>query len=59
MHLAIKSVEEIGSARPVRMLIFNGAPTDLVDHQNKLPIDYAKDITNPKLRLEILKTLEQ
>ena len=32
MHLAIKSVEEIGSARPVRMLVFNGAPINLLDN---------------------------
>lgn len=59
MHLAIKSVEELGSARPVRMLLFNGAPTNLVDNENKKPIDYAQEITNPKLRLEILRTLDQ
>ena len=41
------------------MLVFNGAPINLLDNQNLQPIAYAKDITNPKLRLEILKTLQQ
>jgi len=59
MHLAIKSAEALESSRPVRQLLFNGSPTTVPDNEGKLPIHIANDIENPKLRLEILQSLQE
>lgn len=32
MHLAIKSAEKLGNSRPVRALIYHGAPTNIKDN---------------------------
>lgn len=42
MHLAIKITEKLESTRPVRSLIYNGAPTDIADNDGNLPIDLAR-----------------
>ena len=55
MHLAIKAAEELNNSRPVRSLLFNGSPTDIKDNEGRRPIDIAKTIENPKLKLEIYK----
>ena len=54
MLLAIKSAESLGSTRPVRQLLFNGSPTNVSDNEGLLPLDLAKEVEDPKLRLEIL-----
>ena len=57
MHLAIKITERLESTRPVRSLIYNGAPSDIPDNEGNLPIDLARQIENPKMRDEILAQL--
>ena len=58
MHLAIKVVDNLESTRPVRSLLYNGSTTDVQDGNGLLPIDLAKEIEHPKLRLEVLKMLQ-
>lgn len=59
MHLAIKSAEGLESSRPVRQLLFNGSPTNVADNDGLLPLDIAKELENPKLRLDILQSLQE
>ena len=59
MHLAIKSCEELESSRPVRQLLFNGSATNIADNEGLFPIDVAKDLNDPKLRLEVLQSLQE
>ena len=42
MHLAIKITEKLESTRPVRSLIYNGAPTNIADKDGNFPIDLAR-----------------
>ena len=42
MHLAVKSVEKLGSTRPVRALLMKGANPKIKDNKGNLPIDYVK-----------------
>ena len=58
MHLAIKVVDTLESTRPVRSLIYNGSPTDIPDHNGVLPLTLAKQIENPKMKLDVLKMLQ-
>jgi ankyrin repeat protein len=39
LHLAVKSVEQIRSTRPVRTLLVRGANRDSVDKQGRKPVD--------------------
>lgn len=41
MHLAIKSAEKLENARPVKALLYHGAPTDIDDKKGQKPIDIA------------------
>lgn len=59
MHLAIKITEKLESTRPVRSLIYNGAPIDIADKDGNLPIDLARQIEDVKMRDEILSQLQQ
>ena len=54
MHLAIKITEKLESTRPVRSLIYNGAPINIPDNEGNLPIDLARQIEDVKMREEIL-----
>ena len=42
LHLAVKSVEKLGSTRPVRALLMKGANPSIRDNKGNLPIDYVK-----------------
>ena len=44
MHLAIKLSEKLESSRPVRVLLYHGAPTNIPDNNGNLPIDFANKI---------------
>lgn len=39
LHLAVKSVEQIRTTRPVRTLLVRGASRDSVDKQGRKPVD--------------------
>ena len=39
LHLAVKSVEQLKSTRPVRALLLKGANREARDHNNKRPVD--------------------
>ena len=38
--------------------MFNGSRTDIPDHNGVYPIDVAKQLENPKIRMEVLKLLQ-
>jgi len=57
LHLAVKSVENSGTTRPVRFLLLRGARTNIKDNKGKIPIDYVKDIRNADLQIELLRML--
>lgn len=46
MHLAIKLCEKLDSSRPVRVLLYHGAPTNIPDKNGSLPIDFGRKIEN-------------
>ena len=50
LHLAVKSVEQLKSTRPVRSLLIRGASRDAVDNQDRKPADLAEFVTTPHLR---------
>jgi ankyrin repeat protein len=39
LHLAVKSVEQIRTTRPVRILLVRGSNRDSVDKQGRKPVD--------------------
>jgi len=41
MHLAVKLSEKLNSSRPVRVLLYHGAPTNIKDMNGKVPLDFA------------------
>ena len=50
LHLAVKSVESLKSTRPVRSLLIRGASRDVVDNQDRKPIDLAELVQSPQLK---------
>ena len=48
LHLAIKSLDEKVSLRPIRHLLIKGARNDIVDRRGRLPRDYVKDLRIPR-----------
>lgn len=59
MHLAILASNQLENSRLIRLLLFNGAPTDIRNAKGQLPVDLVPEIESPKLKLEILKLFEQ
>ena len=57
LHLAVKSVEGVGSTRPVRYLLLRGAKTDIKDKKGRLPIDMVRELRNPIFKLELTRML--
>ena len=57
MHLAVKSVETLKSTRPVRSLLIRGASRDIVDNQDRKPIDLAEFVTTESLKKTLLADL--
>lgn len=57
MHLAVKSVDNINSTRPVRFLLLRGANTSIRDAKGRLPIDFVKDVRSSDLQIELLRML--
>lgn len=56
LHLAVRSVEKLGSTRPVRALLIKGANPSIRDINNKLAIDYLENFEGPEYK-EDLATL--
>ena len=44
MHTAIMAAENLESPRPVKILLFNAAPTDIKNNNGDTPLDMAKRI---------------
>ena len=59
LHLAIKSVGELQSCRPVRALLFRGSPKYIRDKNGQSPVDAAHKIESPSLKNELIEYLEQ
>ena len=59
MHLAVKLSEKLESSRPVRVLLYHGAPTDIKDLNGNLPIDFANKLENEEIKIQVLKVLDQ
>ena len=57
MHLAIKTSDKLDNSRPVRALIYHGAPTNVKDSNGHEALDIARGLENPKIREEIIKYL--
>lgn len=58
MHLAVKSADELKSTRPVRVLLYRGAPRDSKDNKGQKPSDLAKQINSITLRDELVRYLD-
>lgn len=50
LHLAVKSVEQLKSTRPVRTLLVKGASRDSRDKNGERPVDLIGQITDEDLR---------
>jgi ankyrin repeat protein len=57
MHLAIKTSDKLENSRPVRALIYHGAPTNVKDANQNTALDIAKTLENQKIKEEIMKYL--
>lgn len=54
LHLAVKSTEELESCRPIRALLFRGAPKDIEDKAGNTPLDLTQRIESLTLRDELV-----
>ena len=59
LHLAVKSVETLGSTRPVRSLLIRGASRQVRDHKGQRPVDYALEFEPGVLRNELIGLLKE
>lgn len=60
LHLTIKSAGELGSGRPMRQLLLNGADKTIKNDDKKTPVDCARtEIENKKLSRELVGNLTQ
>jgi len=59
LHLAVKSVDTLRSSRPVRSLLIKGADRNVVDNNNKKPIDLAQQISIEHMKREVTKILQE
>lgn len=57
MHLAVKSVEQIETTRPVRFLLIKGARTDIRDNKGRLPRDLIGEVKSAELTKELKRML--
>jgi len=58
MHLAVKSAEQLKSTRPVRILLYKGAPRESKDNKGLKPVDLAKTINSITMRDELVRYLD-
>ena len=47
LHLAVMSVEELGTTRPVRSLLIKGAGRHIRDNEGRKPVQLADEISDP------------
>lgn len=59
LHLAIKSVEQLRSTRPVRTLLVRGARRDAKDKTGRLPVDLLDQINDDIIRQELRQMLKE
>ena len=59
IHLAIKSVGDLNSTRPVRALLLKGARRDVVNNQGQKCMDMIKDDVSESLRKELEGILKE
>ncbi|CDW75853.1 dhhc zinc finger domain containing protein [Stylonychia lemnae] len=57
LHLAVKSAEDIKTARIVRFLLIKGAKRDQIDSYGRKPIDIAKECKASTVRKEMVQYL--
>ena len=58
MHLAIKSSHKLDNARTVRVLLYHGAPTNILDYNGNSALDIAHSLEDSKIKSDILKLLQ-
>lgn len=58
MHLAVKSADQLNSTRPVRVLLYRGAPRDAKDGKGLKPVDLARTLNSITLRDELVRYLD-
>ena len=54
LHLAVKSSEQLKSCRPIRALLFRGAPKEVKDKSGNTPQDLAEKLESVTLRDELI-----
>lgn len=59
LHLAIKSVAELGSTRPVRTLLVRGASREARSKDQRTPADLITHIPDPFLKNELKVMLKE
>ena len=59
LHLAVRSVDELESCRPVRSLLIKGARNDITDLKGRLPFDYVRDVKSRNLAKELRVLLQR
>lgn len=57
LHLAVRSVEELESTRPIRALLMKGAKPNIKDREGLLPIDHVDAFSNDAIKPDIRKIL--
>ena len=57
LHIAVTSVEKLGSTRNVKALLLRGAKRDSVDHKNKRAVDLIPESLDENLKNELIQFL--
>ena len=59
LHLAVKSVDQIKTTRPVRTLLVRGSSRDSVDKQGRRAVDLVDQVNDPGLQQELRVMLKK
>ena len=57
LHLAVRSVDQVESTRPVRFLLVRGAEKNITDNKGNIPADLIADVKSPELARELSRML--
>ena len=58
LHLAVRSVEELESTRPIRALLMKGANPNIKDKNGYIPMDHVENFQNDDIKPEIRNILK-
>lgn len=58
LHLAVRTVEQLESTRPIRALLMKGANPNIKDKNGYIPMDHVEEFKNDDIKPEIRNILK-